>query len=134
MKPTRVEIVRARHKGVTGYASLARGTGLGNPYQAGVGGCTDPVESYRRLFYDAELGCDLRRAALALLDREWEDGVVRIACPCNGEFHDKKDQLSCPGRTVLGPGGKPIWQRVPVCHASIVKKFLERAITTRGEK
>ena len=103
-KPTRVEIVQARQKGITGYASLARGTGLGNPYSAKDGGNTDVVESFRVLFYEPLAGRKLRDAALSLLERDWPDGVVRIACPCNGTFK-----------------GQP-------CHASIIKKFIERNI------
>ena len=103
-KPHSVEIVKARTKGITGYASLARGTGLGNPFKIWKqGGVTDVVESYGVLFY-GNLGADLRNHTKKLLERDWPDGVVRVACPCNGTFK-----------------GQP-------CHASVIKEYLERII------
>lgn len=105
MRPTSVEIVAARRAGVTGYASVGRGTALGNPYKAlatsGHYSQTRVVELFSELFLSSPVRQD---AALALLSREWPDGVVRIACPCNGALK-----------------GEP-------CHASVIKEFLEGEI------
>lgn len=111
-KPTSVEIVASRHKGVTGYAGIGRSTFLGNPYAVGqryetyrgaqgvrfgkVRDAAHAVELYRLLFSS----CTARQ----LLSREWPEGVVRLACPCNGAL-----------------------KGVP-CHASVIKEFLEAEI------
>ena len=109
MTPTRVEIVPARRKGITGYANVGRGTLLGNPYKADVytGNQAIPVLQYAELFRAVR---DYRIAALRLLEREWPGGVVRIACPCNG--YEK---------------GQP-------CHATVIKEFLESEIGRRASK
>ena len=109
MTPTRVKIVPARRKGITGYASVGRGTLLGNPYKADVytGNQAIPVLQYAELFRTVR---DYRIAAAALLDRDWPDGVVRIACPCNGVEK-----------------GQP-------CHATVIKEFLESEIEKRAKK
>lgn len=105
MTPTRVEIVPARRAGVTGYANVGRGTLLGNPYIVGIGdsaeGC---VSRYRALFHNV---VDYRKSALALLSRDWPDGVVRLGCPCNGVEK-----------------GQP-------CHAEVIKEYLEAEIARR---
>lgn len=122
-KPTSVEIVASRHKGVTGYAGIGRSTFLGNPYAVGqryetyrgaqgvrwgkVRDAAHAVELYRLLFS----GCTGRQSeARKLLTRDWPDGVVRIACPCNGALKGE------------------------ACHATVVKEFLEREIAERGER
>lgn len=105
-KPTTVEIVASRRKGITGYASVGRGTLLGNPYKAlatnGHYTQSRVVELFRELFLSSPVRQD---AALELLARDWPEGVVRIACPCNGALR-----------------GEP-------CHASVIKEFLEAEIT-----
>lgn len=102
-----VEIVPARTPGVRGYASLARGTGLGNPYIVGSGSAfetpSDCVAAFWRLFYSS-LGTEFRIRALALLDRPWPTELVRIACPCNGRFKDQP------------------------CHASVIADFIVREL------
>jgi hypothetical protein len=109
-KPTTVEIVAARRKGITGYANVGRGTALGNPFKIDRGdpnGATDAVDCFRRWFH-SWLQADMRRDALALLSREWPEGVVRIACPCNGALKGE------------------------ACHATVVKEFLEGEIALGG--
>ena len=102
MKPTTVEIVPARRRGVTGYANVGRGTYLGNPYQVHMAASPAQVtELYRNLFNS----CTGRKhEALKLLDRDWPDGIVRLGCPCNGVEK-----------------GQP-------CHATVIKEFLEAEI------
>ncbi len=113
IKPTRVEIVQARSAGVKGYASVARGTGLGNPYKAiegtAISTAEEAVKSYGRLFR-GELGGEIREIALRLLERDWPEGVVLIGCPCNGAFK-----------------GLP-------CHATVIKHFLETQIRQRERR
>jgi hypothetical protein len=110
IKATTVEIVPARRAGITGYASVGRGSALGNPFKidrCDPNGAADAVDCYRRWFH-SWLQADMRRDALELLCRDWPDGVVRIACPCNRALK-----------------GDP-------CHATVIKEFLEIAIE-RGE-
>ena len=106
-KTVRVEIVPARRAGVTGYANVGRATWLGNPYTVH-DACTpaQSVELYRTLFNS----CTGRKHdALALLSRDWPDGVVRLGCPCNG-----------------------VEKGLP-CHATVIKEFLEAEIARRAE-
>jgi hypothetical protein len=106
MKATRVEIVPARRAGVTGYANVGRGSLLGNLYIVGEHGDAQRcVNAFHQLFHMVP---DYRKSALALLDREWPDGVVRLGCPCNGVEK-----------------GQP-------CHATVIKEFLEAEIARRG--
>lgn len=107
MKPTHVEIVPARRAGVTGYANVGRGSLLGNPFIVGgiYGDATNCTEKFKRLFYSV---VDYRKSALALLDRDWPGGVVRLGCPCNGV---EKGQS---------------------CHATVIKEFLEAEIERRS--
>jgi hypothetical protein len=101
--PVKVEIVPARTKGIVGYASVGRGTIFGNPYTGN--DLTLVVNRYLNWFY---FHGEIQAAAEALLDRDWQDGIVRIACPCNGTFKSKP------------------------CHASVIKTFLERQINLRS--
>jgi hypothetical protein len=111
MKPTVVEIVPCRTKGVTGYANVGRSTGLGNPY--GVSSAVsaeEAVRRYRERFYreGSMIALSLQNHAKKLLARDWPNGVVRIACPCNGVFK-----------------GQP-------CHATVIKKYLEAQLSNEA--
>jgi hypothetical protein len=121
VKPTTVEIVPCRTKGITGYANVGRGSYLGNPYRVGryfevyrgvngekfdeVKDAKHAVQLYTILFYS----CTGRQhEARKLLLRDWPDGVVRIACPCNGVFK-----------------GQP-------CHATVIRDYLMAQIEETG--
>ena len=120
MTPTRVEIVPARRAGVTGYANVGRGTLLGNPYQVGtrvlsrsqyvtISSPSIAVALFLGYWNDPT-NDGLHRIALALLSRDWPDGVVRLGCPCNG-----------------------VEKGLP-CHATVIKEYLEAEIARRAEK
>ena len=84
-KPTHVEIVRARTVGVTAYANVGRGTFFGNPHKSN--GTKPHAAVVTALYLGHFATLDGRERQLkAILDRHWPDGVVRIACPCNGVF------------------------------------------------
>lgn len=108
MTPTRVEIVPARRKGITGYADVGRGTLLGNPFVKDVHG--DAAECVRLFRCAVNNQRSYRHFINKLLERDWPGGVVRIACPCNG--YEK---------------GQP-------CHATVIKEFLESEIGRRASK
>ncbi len=106
MTPTRVEIVPARRRGVTGYVNVGRGWRLGNPFVVGDPlNAADCVTAYRLML---SLSPDVQAEARKLLDREWPDGVIRLGCPCNGVEK-----------------GQP-------CHATVIKEYLEAEIARRG--
>lgn len=109
MKSTRVEIVPARRKGITGYANVGRGSLLGNPFVVGKPLCAKDAVTAYRLYFSLSDSPNLKRHALSLLERDWPGGVVRIGCPCNG--HEK---------------GLP-------CHATVIKEFLEARIQEAGQ-
>jgi hypothetical protein len=116
-----VEIVPARRRGVTGYANVGRGSLLGNPYRVGglveyfcddelinslyVKDATHAVTLYRERFFWYR--SPEQKYAIALLDRDWPDGIVRLGCPCNG-----------------AEKGQP-------CHATVIKAYLEAEIARR---
>jgi hypothetical protein len=86
-----VEIVPARRKGVTGYVSVGRGSRWGNPYVVGVHGdageCVREFAECLRLLNEVDAP-RMRDAGIAALARRATDGLLRIACPCNGLFAD----------------------------------------------
>lgn len=100
MGPQSVEIVKCRTKGVTGYANVGRGSRLGNPY-------VYPMDTSRAVYEFSREVMSWGDDASDLLSRDWPDGIVKIACPCNGVFK-----------------GQP-------CHATVIKEYLEAEIERR---
>lgn len=122
MKPTNttelrpiseVKIVPGRKKGVTGYKFIGRGTGLGNPFAVSETRCAEEAVILFSV-WAREGGESIVRRAIADLVyedtgktvlRKYPDGVLCIACPCNGAFKHS------------------------ACHATIVKELIEQEIT-----
>lgn len=112
-KPSKIEVVPARTKGVTGYINLGRPSLLGNPYKKGRFGIDTThkaVEMFRTHLYSSS-GVAMRERAQSILKSETAsgNGVIKLACPCNG-----------------------VLRNTP-CHAFVIKEYLDMLLLETSE-